>query len=57
VEVLITLDSGEQYVAPWSLEEFKGIVRNDAGVLINGFIKVQPGTWINPTHITSVKVT
>jgi len=56
MELLITLDNGEEYVVPYSFKEFEKISKNDIGVLINGFIKVQPDTWINPNHISSVKV-
>lgn len=56
MKIKITMVNGKEYVIDEDIEEFIATTKNQLGILINGFIKLKNGLYINPNHIMEISV-
>ncbi|MBP1935018.1 hypothetical protein [Ammoniphilus resinae] len=56
MQIKVTMDSGKDYIVVMHIEDFVRMMKNQMGVVVNGFVKVSEGLVINPSHVASVEV-
>jgi len=56
MEIKITMVNGKEYEIDDNIENFIATTKNQLGILINGFIELENGIYINPNHIVEILV-
>lgn len=56
MKIKITMINGKEYEIDGDIEAFIATTKNQLGILINGFIELENGLYINPNHITEILV-
>ena len=49
------MDSGKEHELDNNIENFTASIKNQIGITINGFIEIEEGLVINPSHISSIE--
>lgn len=55
-QIKVTMDSGKEYFIAMHIEDFLRQMKNQMGIVFNGFVQVSEGLVINPSHVASVEV-
>lgn len=56
MRIKIVMNSGEVHKLEMHPEDFISKTKNQMGVTLNGLVKVNDETWLNPSNVSSVEV-
>ena len=56
MQIKVSMDSGKEYIVVMSVDEFMNRMKDQAGNILNEFVRVSEGLVINPSHVASIEV-
>jgi len=56
MQIKVTMDSGKEYIVVMSIDDFINRMKDQAGNIVNEFVRVSEGLVINPSHVASIEL-